>query len=340
MAAPRKEVPTKVIPAKPLHGKIALVAGATRGAGRGIAVALGEAGATVYCTGRSTRKKGATPGRPETIEETAEIVTAVGGRGIALRVDHTIPGEVKKLVATIKRRHKGLDILVNDVWGGDSLTQFGKGFWSANLENGLQMLEQAMHSHIITAHFAAPLMFGRPGAIIFEITDGDGFYYRGNIFYDLVKTSLIRLAFAMSKELRKKGVAALALTSGFLRSEAMLEHYKTTEATWKEVGKRKAKTGSPDPNDDSDDFMISESTRYVGRAVVALASDPQVQNKGGRVFSTWNLAKEYGFTDLDGSQPDWGTHALRKYGEIKACDAQFYAYWESVVVDKMFPEWF
>ena len=323
-----------------LKDKIALVAGATRGAGRGIAVALGEAGATVYCTGRSTRKKGATPGRPETIEETAEMVTAAGGRGIAMRVDHTIPGEVKKLVATIKRRHKGLDILVNDVWGGDALMQFGKGFWSANLENGLQLLKQALHSHIITAHCATPLMFARPGAIIFEITDGDGFYYRGNIFYDLVKTSVIRLAFAMSKELRKKGVTALALTPGFLRSEAMLENYKTTEATWKEVGKRKARASSPDPNDDSDDFMVSESTRYVGRAVVALASDQQVPSKSGRVFSTWNLAKEYGFTDVDGSQPDWGAHALRKYGETKACDAQFYAYWESVVVDKMFPEWF
>src|SRR3984957_14170683 len=324
-----------------LKDKIALVAGATRGAGRGIAGALGEAGATVYCTGRSTRKKGATPGRPETIEETAEMVTAAGGHGIAVRVDHTIPGEVKKLVAGIKRRHQGLDILVNDVWGGDRLTQFGKGFWSANLENGLQMLKQALHSHIITAHFAAPLMFGRPGAIIFEITDGDGFYYRGNIFYDLVKTSVMRLAFGMSKELRKKGVTALALTPGFLRSEAMLDHFKTTEATWREVGKRKnAKANSPDQNDSPEDFMISESTRYIGRAVVALASDAHVQNKAGRVFSTWNLAKEYGFTDLDGTQPDWGTHALQKYGETKACDAQFYAYWESGLIDKMFPEWF
>jgi NAD(P)-dependent dehydrogenase (short-subunit alcohol dehydrogenase family) len=326
---------------KVLRGKIALVAGATRGAGRGIAVALGEAGATVYCTGRSTRKRTATPGRPETIEETAELVAAAGGRGIAVRVDHTIPAEVKKLVSQIKREHKGLDILVNDIWGGDALTQFGKGFWSANLENGLQMLKQAVNSHIITAHYAAPLMFGRPGAIIFEITDGDGFYYRGNIFYDLVKTSVVRLAFAMSKELRKKKVTALALTPGFLRSEAMLDHFKTTEANWQEVGKRKnPQANSPDQNDAPEDFMISESPRYVGRAVVALASDPEVKRKSGRVFSTWGLSREYGFTDLDGSQPHWGDHAAKKYGEHKVCDDTFYSYWEFGLVDKMFPDWF
>ena len=328
---------------KALQGRVALVAGATRGAGRGIAVALGEAGATVYCTGRSTRERGATssatPGRPETIEETAELVTAAGGQGIAIKVDHTVPAEVKKLVSTIKRRHKGLDILVNDIWGGDALTQFGKGFWSANLDNGLKMLQQAIHSHIITAHFAAPLMFGRPGTIIFEITDGEGFYYRGNLFYDLVKTSVIRLAFAMAKELRKREITALALTAGYLRSEAMLQNFGVTEANWKDVGKRKnARQNSPDS--DFEDFMISESPRYVGRAVVALATDPQVKKKSGRVFSTWGLCREYGFTDLDGSQPHWGEHAAKKYGETKVCDDQFYAYWESSVIDKMFPDWF
>src|SRR5882724_13191410 len=194
------EVP-KRMQRKVLKGKIALVAGATRGAGRGIAVALGEAGATVYCTGRSSRERPRgrppTPGRPETIEETAELVTAAGGRGIAVRVDHTEPAEVKKLVAAIKRRHKRLDILVNDVWGGDALTEFGKTFWTVNLDKGLRMLKQAIHSHIITSHYAVPLMLGRPKAIIFEITDGDAFYYRGNLFYDLVKISVIRLAFAM-----------------------------------------------------------------------------------------------------------------------------------------------
>jgi NAD(P)-dependent dehydrogenase (short-subunit alcohol dehydrogenase family) len=345
LAKSRKKTPKKVPPGKPLSGKIALVAGATRGAGRGIAIALGEAGATVYCTGRSTRKRGATPaptpGRPETIEETAEMVTAAGGDGIAIRVDHTIPAEVKKLVSTIKRRHNGLDILVNDVWGGDPLTQFGKGFWSANLDNGLTMLKQAIHSHIITAHFAAPLMFGRPGAIIFEITDGDGYYYRGNIFYDLVKTSVIRLAFAMSKELRKREITALALTPGFLRSEAMLQHFGVTEANWKDVGKRKnAKENSPDQNDAPEDFMISESPRYIGRAIVALATDPNVKNKTGRVFSTWGLSREYDFTDLDGTRPHWGDHAAKKYGETTRCDDQFYSYWESGLIDKMFPDWF
>jgi NAD(P)-dependent dehydrogenase (short-subunit alcohol dehydrogenase family) len=228
-----KKVPKKM-PKKVLQGKIALVAGATRGAGRGIAVALGEAGATVYCTGRSSRKRTrgrrATPGRPETIEETAELVTAAGGRGIAVRVDHTKPADVKKLVAGIKRRHKGLDILVNDVWGGDALTEFGKPFWSVNLDNGLRMLKQAIHSHIITSHYAVPLMLGRRRKgkcrpIIFEITDGDAFYYRGNLFYDLVKISVIRLAFAMARELRKRDIVSVAVTPGFLRSEAVLDHF-------------------------------------------------------------------------------------------------------------------
>jgi len=198
---------------KALQGKIALVAGATRGAGRGIAIALGEAGATVYCTGRSSRRGGFptlsgkarnSKVRPESIEETAELVTAAGGTGIAIRVDHTEPNEVRKLVARIKRQHKGLDILVNDIWGGDALTEFGKTFWKVNLENGLQMMKQAVHSHIITSHYAVPLMLGHRGAIIFEITDGDFFSYRGNLFYDLVKISVIRLAFAMSRELRKR----------------------------------------------------------------------------------------------------------------------------------------
>src|SRR5271166_5268557 len=248
---------------KLLQGKIALVAGATRGAGRGIAVALGEAGATVYCTGRSSKGRPATPGRPETIEETAELVTAAGGRGIAVRVDHSEPEQVKRLVAGIKRRHKGLDILVNDIWGGDPLTEFGKHFWEANLENGLQMLKQAVHTHIITSHYAVPLMLGRRGAIVLEITDGDFFSYRGNLFYDLVKISVIRLAFAMARELRKREITSVALTPGFLRSEAVLEHFGVSEANWKDVGKRKG-GNSADQNDAPQDFMVSESPRYIG----------------------------------------------------------------------------
>jgi NAD(P)-dependent dehydrogenase (short-subunit alcohol dehydrogenase family) len=338
-------------PKKTLHGKIALVAGATRGAGRGIAVALGEAGATVYCTGRSSRKgfrkpahiQPPTPGRPETIEETAELVTAAGGRGIAIKVDHTEPAEVRKLVSTIKRRHKHLDILVNDVWGGDALTEFGKPFWQTNLDNGLCMLKQAIHSHIITSHYAVPLMLGQRGAIIFEITDGDAFYYRGNIFYDLVKISVIRLAFAMSRELRKRQIVSLALTPGFLRSEAVLEHFGVSEANWKDAGRKNAKSprqNSKDQNDSAGDFMASESPRFIGRAVAALAADPRVKNKSGRVFSSWALAREYGFTDLDGTQPHWGNHAKKKYGEYKICDDQFYSYWVPGLVELIFPDWF
>jgi NAD(P)-dependent dehydrogenase (short-subunit alcohol dehydrogenase family) len=338
-----------------MHGKIALVAGATRGAGRGIAIALGEAGATVYCTGRSSRKaskkhpraQAPTPGRPETIEETAELVTAAGGRGIAIRVDHTEPTEVRKLVATIKRRHQHLDILVNDVWGGDALTEFGKPFWQVNLDNGLRMLKQAIHSHIITSHYAVPLMLGRRGAIIFEITDGDAFYYRGNIFYDLVKISVIRLAFAMARELRKREIVSLALTPGFLRSEAVLEHFGVSEANWKDAGRKKTKSprqnssqNSKDQNDSADDFMVSESPRFIGRAVAALAADPRVKNKSGRVFSSWTLAREYGFTDLDGTQPHWGNHAKKKYGKYKICDDQFYSYWVPGLVELIFPDWF
>ena len=285
-------------PKRKLKGKIALVAGATRGAGRGIAVALGEAGATVYCTGRSTRKHRATQGRPETIEETAELVTAAGGRGIPVHVDHTNPAEVKKLVALIRRNHKRLDILVNDVWGGDALTHFGTPFWKVNLESGLQMLKQAVHSHIITGHYAAPLMLGRRGAIIFEITDGDAFYYRWNIFYDLVKISV-------------------------------------------DVGRRKnPKANSKDQNDAPEDFMVSESPRYIGRAVVALACDPKAMKKSGRVFSSWALAREYGFTDIDGRQPHWGDYARKKYGKYKICDDKFYSYWVPGLIDLVFPDWF
>jgi NAD(P)-dependent dehydrogenase (short-subunit alcohol dehydrogenase family) len=273
------------------------------------------------------------------------MVTAAGGRGIAVRVDHTKPVEVKRLVGRIKQRHKGLDILVNDVWGGDALTEFGKPFWKVNLDNGLAMLNQAIHSHIITSHFAVPLMLGRnrgrAGGIIFEITDGDAFYYRGNIFYDLVKISVIRLAFAMARELRKRNIVSVALTPGFLRSEAVLDHFGVTEANWKAAGKRKnANVNSKDQNDAPQDFMVSESPRYVGRAVVALAADSKVKNKSGRVFSSWGLAREYGFTDLDGTRPHWGDHARKKYGKYKICDEKFYSYWVHGLIEMIFPDWF
>jgi NAD(P)-dependent dehydrogenase (short-subunit alcohol dehydrogenase family) len=203
------------------------------------------------------------------------------------------------------------------------------------------MLKQAVHSHIITSHYAAPLMLGRPGAIIFEITDGDAFYYRGNIFYDLVKISVIRLAFAMSRELRKRDIASVALTPGFLRSERVLQHFGVTEANWKDAGKRKnANVNSKEQNDAPQDFMVSESPRYIGRAVAALAADRAVMKKSGRVFSSWGLAREYGFTDLDGTQPDWGAHARQKYGKYKICDEEFYSYWTPGLIDLIFPDWF
>ena len=310
-----------------LRGKIALVAGATRGTGRGIARALGEEGATVYCTGRSVRGAPATPGRPETIEETAEMVSAGGGAGIAVQTDHTQPEQVKALCERIRGDHQGLDILVNDIWGGDELTEFGKTFWTVSLDKGFRMLERALHSHIITSHFAVPLMFDRGPGLIVEITDGDSFHYRGNIFYDLVKVSVIRLAFGMSYELRKRNITAVALTPGFLRSEAMLERFGVTAENWREAGQK-------DPN-----FLISETPLYAGRAVAALACDPEVAKKNGRVFSSWGLAEEYGFTDADGSRPNWGKHVEGKYGKYSRCDEGFYAYLQNSLLERVYPDW-
>jgi NAD(P)-dependent dehydrogenase (short-subunit alcohol dehydrogenase family) len=268
------------------------------------------------------------------------MVTAAGGRGIAVRTDHTEPKQVKKLVAAIKRRHKGLDILVNDIWGGDPLTEFGKRFWMANLENGLTMLKQAVHTHIITAHYAVPLMLGRRGGIVFEITDGDGFYYRGNLFYDLVKVSVIRLAYAMARELRKQRIVSIAVTPGFLRSEAVLQHFGVTEVNWKSAGEEPPGRKKRVVHDDRPDFMQSESPRFVGRALAAVAADPQAMKKSGRVFSSWVLGREYGFTDVDGTRPDWGAYAEKTYGKFKNCDEKFYAYWDIGLIDKIFPDWF
>ena len=315
---------------KSLDGKIAVVAGATRGAGRGIACALGEAGATVYCTGRSVRGKPATGNRPETIEETADMVTARGGVGIFAQVDHTEEEQVDALFKRVKQEQGRLDILVNDIWGGDELTEFGKTFWQVSLGQGRLMLERAVFSHIITSHYSIPLMIETGPGLIVEITDGDFFSYRGNIFYDLVKTSVIRLAFAMARELRKRKITAVAVTPGFLRSEAMLDYFGVSEENWREGAKK-------DPN-----FIASETPFYVGRAVTALASDPNVFSKSGRVFSSWNLAQEYGFTDIDGRHPIWSNHFEEKYGKrIKRCDEAFYDYWFDVpdMIDVLFPDW-
>lgn len=312
-----------------LGGKVAVVAGATRGAGRGIACMLGEAGATVYCTGRSMRGKLASgKKRPETIEETAEMVAARGGVGIYAQVDHTVEDQVKALFKRVKKEQGRLDILVNDVWGGDELTEFGKTFWNVSLPKGRVMLERAVFSHIITSHYAAPLLMETGQGLIVEITDGDFFGYRGNIFYDLVKTSVIRLAFAMARELRKRNITSVALTPGFLRSEAMLDHFGVTEENWQEGAKK-------EPN-----FIASETPFYVGRAVAALAADPQVAKKSGRVFSSWGLALEYGFTDIDGRQPNWRKHFEDTYGKYgKRCDEAFYEYWFEGPGDVAFPDW-
>jgi NAD(P)-dependent dehydrogenase (short-subunit alcohol dehydrogenase family) len=297
-----------------LRGRVALVAGATRGAGRGIACALGEQGATVYCTGRSVRGAIATAGRTETIEETAEMVTARGGEGIAVRVDHSRVDEVRALCARIKSERGGLDILVNDIWGGDELMEW-KPFWECSLDRAFLMLDRGVRTHMITAHEAAPLLFGRASPLIVEITDGDSYMYRGNMFYDLAKTIVIRMAYAMSVDLRKEGVTALAVTPGFLRSEAMLDHFGVTEANWREGVKK-------DPH-----FIASETPLFVGRAVAALAADPEAGRRNGRVCSSWELGREYGLVDADGSRPDWGDYFAKTLGKYPKCDEAFYEYW-------------
>jgi NAD(P)-dependent dehydrogenase (short-subunit alcohol dehydrogenase family) len=282
---------------KPLSGKVALVAGATRGAGRGTAVALGEAGATVYCTGRSTRERRSEYDRPETIEETAELVTAAGGVGIAVAVDHLLPGEVEALVQRIDTDHGRLDVLVNDIWGGEKLAEWDTPVWDHDLENGLRILRLAIDTHLITSHFALPMLIRRPGGLVVEMTDGTREYnaehYRLCAFYDLAKWSVIRLAFGQSQELAPHGCAAVALTPGWLRSEMMLENFGVTEANWRDGA-------AVNPHF----AAISESPRFVGRAVAALAADPDVVRHNGGSFSSGGLAREYGFTDLDGSQPD------------------------------------
>lgn len=278
---------------KPLEGRVAVVAGATRGAGRGIASALGEAGATVYCTGRSIRGQPATEGRPETLEETAEKVTSLGGRGLWVRVDHTVVEEVAALFERIRRDEGRLDVLVNDVWGGDALTEWGKRFWELDLDKGFLMLERAVNAHIITSRFGVPLLLEGSTGLVVEVTDGASDYYRGNLFYDLAKATAIRLASDMAIDLKGTGVTAVAVTPGFLRSEAVLEHFGVAEENWHEAIDK-------DPY-----FEHSETPLLVGRAIAALASDPRVVERSGGAFSSCKLAKEYGFTDIDGRQPDF-----------------------------------
>lgn len=282
---------------KPLHGQIAVVAGGTRGAGRGISWALGEAGATVYVTGRSVRGRPSDMQRTETIEETAEGVTARGGIGIPVRVDHTVPEEVEALFDRVRREQDGrLDILVIDVWGGDPLTVWGSPFWETRLADGIEMQRRAVQSHLITAYYGAPLMVARRKGLIVEITDGTGYNYRGHLFYSLAKISAVHLAEAMAADLKPHGVTALAVTPGFLRSEAMLDHFGVTEANWRDGAAK-------DPH-----FIASETPMYVGRAVAALAADPGVADKSGRSLSSWELSDEYPFVDADGQRPHWGRY--------------------------------
>jgi NAD(P)-dependent dehydrogenase (short-subunit alcohol dehydrogenase family) len=288
---------------RPLAGHVALVAGATRGAGRGIAIELGAAGAVVYATGRSTRAGRSDLDRPETIEETAALVGAAGGEAIPVRCDHSDPGQVRRLVDRIAAERDGrLDLLVNDIWGGDALMAF-RPLWEHDLEDGLTLLRRAVETHIITSHAALPLLIANGRGLVVEVTDGDEATvalfpdgYRGSLFYDLAKHSVIRLARAQAAELRPHGVAAVALTPGFLRSEAVLDHFDVTAEGWRDAVAADAH------------FAHSETPRFIGRAVVALAADPAIMDRTGRSLATWDLAPEYGFDDVDGRRPDWGAH--------------------------------
>jgi NAD(P)-dependent dehydrogenase (short-subunit alcohol dehydrogenase family) len=280
---------------RPLTGHVAVVAGATRGAGRGIARALGEAGATVFCTGRSVRGNPSPYGRPETIDETAAMINEKGGTAIAVRVDHTVESEVESLFARIDREQGRLDVLVNSVAGEDPMMGQFDSFWKANLKDGEAILRQALLSHIITAKHAAPLMIRNRRGLIVEVTENDILMAGGNPLSQSVKLALKGLALNMAAELKPHGVAAIAITPGFLRSEAMLERFGVSEANWRDGGKQ-------DKN-----FLESETPLFVGRAVAALAQDGRILERSGQLHSSWELARVYGFTDVDGRRPDWGS---------------------------------
>jgi NAD(P)-dependent dehydrogenase (short-subunit alcohol dehydrogenase family) len=299
-----------------LAGKVALVAGGTRGAGRGIAVELGAAGATVYVTGRSTRGQPSEYGRPETIEDTAALVTELGGEGIAIRVDHLVPAEVEALVARIRTERGRLDILVNDIWGAEHLVDWEKPVWEHNLENGLRLLRLAVDTHLITAHHALPLLITNPGGLLVEVTDGTAEYnaehYRLSVFYDLAKLAAIRMAWAHAKDLAPYKATAVCITPGWMRSEMMLDIYGVREENW-----RAATAKQPH-------FVISETPRFIGRAVAALAADPERARWSGQSLSSGGLAKVYGFRDLDGSQPDCWRYMREVQEAGKPADATGY----------------
>jgi NAD(P)-dependent dehydrogenase (short-subunit alcohol dehydrogenase family) len=299
-----------------LQGKVALVAGATRGAGRGIAVELGAARATVYVTGRTTRDQQSEYGRPETIEETAELVSQAGGRGLAVPVDHLVAEEVRDLINRIRAEEGRLDILVNDIWGGEKLFEWNKPVWEHDLQNGLRMLRLAIDTHLITAHYALPLMIERPGGLLVEVTDGTAEYnaehYRLSPFYDLTKVAVNRMAWAHAKDLAPHGATSVSITPGWLRSEMMLEAFGVTEENWRDATSRV-------PH-----FVISETPRFVGRAVAALAADPERARWNGQSLSSGGLAKVYGFTDLDGSRPDAWRYLMEVQEAGKPADATGY----------------
>jgi NAD(P)-dependent dehydrogenase (short-subunit alcohol dehydrogenase family) len=301
---------------RPLEGKVALVAGATRGAGRGIAIELGAAGATVYCTGRTTRAQPSELKRPETIEETAELVTHAGGQGIAVQVDHLEPAQVEALVARIEREQGHLDVLVNDVWGSDVFIEWNTPVWKHSLERGLRMLRLAVETHLITSHHALRLLTQRPGGLVVEVTDGTAEYnatnYRVSTFYDLAKASGLRMAFTLAKELVSHQCTAVAVSPGWLRSEQMLDNYRVTEANWR------------DAIEIQPHFAITETPRYVGRAVAHLAADPDVARWNGQSLSSGGLAQVYGFTDLDGSRPDAWRYVVEVQDAGKPADVTGY----------------
>ncbi|MBN3555790.1 SDR family oxidoreductase [Fictibacillus nanhaiensis] len=301
---------------KPLEGKIALVAGGTRGAGRGIAMELGAAGATVYITGRTTRNSVSEYNRPETIEETAELVNELGGIGIPVQVDHLVAEQVEALVKRIEKEQGRLDILVNDIWGGENIIEWSTPVWEHSLEKGLRMLRLAVDTHLITSHYALPLLIKNEGGLVIEMTDGTKEYnennYRVSMFYDLAKTSVIRMAKALSHELSPYKSTAVSVSPGWMRSEIMLEVFGVTEENWQDGIKK-------DPN-----FAISETPRYVGRAVAALAMDDNRHELNGQSFSSGDLAKKYDFYDLDGSQPDCFRYLVEVVEAGKPADVEGY----------------
>jgi NAD(P)-dependent dehydrogenase (short-subunit alcohol dehydrogenase family) len=285
-----------------LRDKVAVVAGATRGAGRGIAVALGEAGATVICTGRTTGSQRSEYNRPETIEETAALVTEAGGNGVAIAVDHLDSPRVERLASQLRTQFGHIDVLVNDIWGAEVLkggpAEWNTPIWEHDLAKGLRILRLAIDTHLITSHHLLPLLIDRPGGLLVEVTDGTTEYnasnYRISVYYDLAKVSVNRLAFSQGHELAPRGCAAIALSPGWLRSEMMLDAFGVTESNWRDAPGKTAPAG----------FVNSESPRYVGRAVAALAADPNRARWNRQSLTSAQLAREYGFTDIDGHQPD------------------------------------